>query len=154
MRVHHAAGRRFGQVDLGVDKKSGRLGLVLSFQAIALRIDDQQVTGREFRPVQALRVQQELVTGAGNQHAEVVADALAQPLDFRPAERDEQFQTGLEDRVRVCECRFGLRAEPVCYGGLRDVHLLVNRNRAGNSCGIIISSQETPMWHPWIPCQR
>ena len=78
MRVQHALRARVCAVDAAVDEKGGGFDAVLARDMIAVAVDHNEIGGRHFRPVQSLRVDQELPGFAGQREAEVVAHAFGQ----------------------------------------------------------------------------
>ena len=84
--VQHHGGLRVAGMEAGVDEERRRLDRVLALDDVAVAIGHDDVAGRDLRPVQALRIDQEQLGAVGHRHAEMVADAFVQPVPGRGAQ--------------------------------------------------------------------
>jgi hypothetical protein len=82
-----------------VDEERGGLDAVSALDLAAGGVHHHQVARRHFRPVQALRVDQEMAGAPGDLQAEVIADALAVAEPVRPAQRRRQIDPRFSFRV-------------------------------------------------------
>ena len=78
-----------------MDVEGGRLDRILAFDDVAVAVGHDDVGRRDLRPVQPLRIDQEQLLAAGHRHAEMVADALVQPVARGRAERRRQVDARL-----------------------------------------------------------
>jgi hypothetical protein len=78
-------------VHRAVDEHGGRFHRMAPGEDGAGRVDHHDVVGLHFAPVQAARVDEELVITARQCHAEMVADALAQAVVGGSAQGQRQI---------------------------------------------------------------
>ena len=87
--VDHAGGVGSSVVQAGVEPEGGQLGVALALD-VAVAVDDEQVARPQLGPVRAVRVEEEPVGSPGHGQADVVVDALVEPVQHRsPQDRDE-----------------------------------------------------------------
>src|SRR5215204_3629704 len=97
--MENAARGRFTPMNVAVDKERGGLDVVAPGDLAPMRVDQYQIRGCDFGPVEALRVDEKALDGSGHRDAEVIADAFAEAELRRPTQRSRkigaQFQFGL-----------------------------------------------------------
>ncbi len=94
------------QVHPAVNKKGGGLDLVLALEHLAVLIYDHQIGGGDLGPVQALRVDQELVGMARQLHAEMVAHAFVECHARGHAQRSGEVDPGIALVIALERGRF------------------------------------------------
>src|SRR3546814_7161650 len=107
-------------VNARMDAEGGGLQLALALQHLAREVHQQQVAGRELRPVLAEGVDQEGIRALRRRIAEVVADALVEietgrqaqgrgQIDPRLGQRSEEHTSELQSLMRISYAVFCLK---------------------------------------------
>jgi len=100
--VQHTLSRRVAEVNPGVDEERGWFGRPLARDHIAGWIDNQQVAHLQLRPMHALGIEQKSIGRAGDEEAEVITHALAQPQPVCPAQGGCEINAGLSEGFVIC----------------------------------------------------
>ena len=74
-------------MDRAVDEKRGGLDVVQAAQLAPVRVDDDQIRGCDFRPVQPLCIDEEAIAATAKRDAEMVADTFTETEPRSPAQR-------------------------------------------------------------------
>ena len=98
--VQHA-GLAAQAMDRGVNEHRGRLDLVAAGQPVPRGVDQHHVVGAHLAPQQAARVEQEAPRAVRQLDAEVVADALGQPVVRGGAQREREVAAQAGDGLRA-----------------------------------------------------
>jgi hypothetical protein len=98
--VQHATLAR-DAVHRRMDEHRRRLDLVPSGQPAPGRVDHHDVGRADLAPVQAARIDEEAVAAVGQGDAEVIADALRQPVEVGRAQREREIAAQRADLQRV-----------------------------------------------------
>ena len=83
------------KVNSGVDEERGWFGRPLAGDHVAGWIDNQQIAHPQFGPMHALGIEQKSIGRAGDDEAEVIAYALAQPQPVCPTQGGGEINLGL-----------------------------------------------------------
>ena len=97
--VQHDLRARVALVDAGMDEEGGRLDRILALDDVAFAVGHHQISRRDLRPVQPLRIDQEQLLAARHRHAEMVAHALVQPVARGRPQRRRQVEPRLRHGV-------------------------------------------------------
>ena len=77
-----------------MDRERGDVERAVAREPLAAEADRQQIARAELRPVRAVRIEQEAVAPARDGEAEVIVDALVEPVERGRPQRGRELHAG------------------------------------------------------------